>query len=620
MLDCWKMFLPVLLLFAAASVSEERPANAPLLMEPSLSPNHAEIAFVSGGDIWTVPAAGGEARLLVSHPATESRPLYSPDGTRIAFLSTRTGTGDIYVLQLRDGSLKRLTFDDSRMSLDAWSPDGKYLYFSSNRHDVAQMNDLYRIPAEGGTPEAVSADRYEDESQAAPNPANSTIAFSSGSSAASQWWRKGHSHLDETRFTLLTPAQKGASPQYQTILENHAKNLWPMWSANGQQLFFMSDQSGVENIWKLAPGAQPQQVTKFTDGRVLWPNISHDGKQIVFERDFAIWSVDPSSGKTTQVPINLRGVPAGPSVTHLSLTNQFRDLRLSPDGKKVAFSARGQVFAASAKDGGNAVRLTQTSADEQDLAWAPNSRQIAYASDRDGIEQIYLYDLGKETETRLTTSGVNDQNPAWSPDGKQLAFIHDGKELHVMNMETKADRTLTTKKFRTLNSNVDHPISWSPDGEWIAYFGDDTRGFRNVAVVSAAGGTEKPMSFLANMFSDDIVWSPDRSYLLFNTSQRTEASSIARVDLVARTPKFREDQFRDLFHQEVPLTRNSTPSTDPATPSPTPTNNPAPAPPAQSPSALVNGTPRPLHRSRLCLKEFDDDSHSCRSNWMPLPL
>src|ERR1700761_3873625 len=88
------------------------PAPRPYLYEPSISPDRKEIAFVSGGDIWTAPAEGGEARLLVSHPATESRPLYSPDGKRLAFISTRTGNGDIYVLDFATGNLKRLTFDD----------------------------------------------------------------------------------------------------------------------------------------------------------------------------------------------------------------------------------------------------------------------------------------------------------------------------------------------------------------------------------------------------------------------------------------------------------------------------------------------------------------------------
>src|SRR5215470_15645016 len=99
--------------------------------EPGISPDGKEIAFVSGGDIWTVPATGGEARLLVSHPAAESRPLYSPDGRSLAFVSTRTGNGDIYVLTLDTGDLRRVTYDDAPEVLSGWSSDSKSVFFSS---------------------------------------------------------------------------------------------------------------------------------------------------------------------------------------------------------------------------------------------------------------------------------------------------------------------------------------------------------------------------------------------------------------------------------------------------------------------------------------------------------
>jgi len=108
----------------------------PYFTEPALSPDRKEIAFVSGGDIWTVPSAGGVASLLVSNPANEGRPLYSPDGKQLAFVSTRTGNGDIYLLTFTTGDLKRLTFDDSPDQLDGWSRDGRWVYFTSGSKDV----------------------------------------------------------------------------------------------------------------------------------------------------------------------------------------------------------------------------------------------------------------------------------------------------------------------------------------------------------------------------------------------------------------------------------------------------------------------------------------------------
>ena len=106
----------------AQNSNEDRPAPRPYFYEPAISPDRAEIAFVSGGDIWTVPSAGGEARLLVSHPANESRPLYSADGRRLAFVSNRSGGGDLYVLTFETGELRRLTFDDTFEQLDACRP------------------------------------------------------------------------------------------------------------------------------------------------------------------------------------------------------------------------------------------------------------------------------------------------------------------------------------------------------------------------------------------------------------------------------------------------------------------------------------------------------------------
>src|SRR6185369_11096270 len=160
----------LLLVFSTAVLAQQRPDPRPYFTEPALSPDRKEIAFVSGGDIWTVPSTGGVATLLVSHPATESRPFYSPNGEQLAFVSTRTGGGDIYMLTFASGDLKRITFDDSLDQLDGWSRDGKWLYLSSTSRDIGGLNDLYRVAATGGTPMQVSADRYTNEFFGAPSP------------------------------------------------------------------------------------------------------------------------------------------------------------------------------------------------------------------------------------------------------------------------------------------------------------------------------------------------------------------------------------------------------------------------------------------------------------------
>jgi Tol biopolymer transport system component/C-terminal processing protease CtpA/Prc len=562
--------LAVATIFIAATNLNARASAVtatPSMAEPSLSPDHKEIAFVSGGDIWTVPFAGGDARLLVSHPATESRPLWSPDGTRLAFISTRTGNGDIYVLTLATGELKRVTFDDVNDQLDSWSRDGKWLYFSSASRDIAGMSDVFRVHPDGGTPMQVAADRYAAEYWAAPAPDGATIAITARGVPFGQWWRHGHSHIDESEIWLVHDVAPASSavPRYEQITSGGAKSGWPMWSPDGATLYFMSDRSGNENLWtRPARGGEAVALTSFTDGRLLWPSISADGAAITFERDFGVWTYDVGSKQARRVPISLRGSPAGPAVDHLTLSSGIQQLALSPDAKKVAFTVHGEVFAASAKDGGEASRVTFTPSAEEQLAWAPDSRRLAYSSDRDGAWHLYLYDFGTRTETQLTRGTANDVTPRWSPDGKKIAFVRGARSLHVLDVASGVEKQLVANVALSRPPFVDERgIVWSPDGLVLAYTTSaGEKQFANVFTISVDGGTPRQVTWLSQSNGGGLSWSADGTFITLASAQRTEEGQVIRIDLVPRAPKFRENQFRDLFNtapRPVPQTQQPGP-------------------------------------------------------------
>ncbi len=545
----------------------------PSLSDPAISPDGHEIAFVSGGDIWAVPAGGGEAHLLVTHPATESRPMYSPDGKKLAFVSTRTGGGNIYILTLASGELMRLTYSDGADRLDGWSADGQWIYFTSSVNDIAGQGDIFRVKSAGGTPLEVSRERYMNEFESAPSPDGKEIALVAKGISSSQWWRNGHSHIDESEVWLKPVAQSGA---YRKLLSADAKHAWPMWSADGSKLYFMSDASGAENIWE-APVATPasaKEVTHFKEGRVLWPSIGAGGKEIVFERGFSIWKLNVGSGKAEKVAIELRGSSDSPAVAHLNETN-FRSMALSPDGKKLAVIAHGALFAASAKDGGEGLRLHALpgSVAEGNPTWSPDSMSIVYSAEHmDGSHSLEIYEFkgGDELgKAKALTTAVGDVPRAeWSPDGKSIAYVQDEKTLHLLTMpDSKAapdakatDRVLTTAQLEGA------ALAWSPDSQWIAFTAVDGRSFRNIAVIAAAGGEVHPISFLANgeTANERIAWSPDGKFILFDTSQRSEDPKMARIDLLPHVPKFKEDEFRDLFK---PGKQPGTPETKPEAPS-----------------------------------------------------
>ncbi|WP_299289902.1 S41 family peptidase [uncultured Mucilaginibacter sp.] len=558
---CFAFFLAITPA-AFAQSTEKTIVGIPYYSDPAVSPDGSEIAFTSGGDIWTVPAAGGEAHLLISDPAYDSRPVYSPDGKYLAFNSTRTGNGDIYSFNLKNNELKRLTFDDGNDGLSAWSPDGKYVYFSTTSHDISGMNDIYRVKTTGGTPMPVSENRYQNEFFAMPSPDGKTLALNARGIAAQQWWRKGSSHLDQSEIWLM---KDGKTNSYQKITAGGAKELWPMWSKDGASVYYISDRGGAQNLWVKTVSGTPKKLTNFTKGRVLWPTIAQNGKTIVFERDFKIWKYDVASAKASEVNIVRRGSPAGPGTEHQKLTTQFRGLQLSPDGKKVAFVAHGDVFVASAKEGGDALRVTQTGANESQLLWSPGSNTLVYVSDREDAAHLYQYNFITAKEVRLTNGDKDDAAPIFSPDGKMLAFVRDGKELHVLNLQTHQEKVVAKGYLGRPPFTTTGSISWSPDGSWLAYGAYGAKTFYNVYVVPVAGGESKAVSFLANTFGGDVNWSNDGKYILFNTSQRTENGNVARIDLVPQRPRFREDQFQQMFVDE-----NTSPSSpvNPATSKP----------------------------------------------------
>jgi Tol biopolymer transport system component len=241
------------------------------------------------------------------------------------------------------------------------------------------MNDIFRVPAAGGTAMPVSRERYVNEFGAAASPDGRRLAIVAHGIASAQWWRKGSSHIDQSELWLMNA---DGAPDYVRITAPGAREEWPMWSGDGRTVYYVSDRNGAENIWSRPASAAgvDKPLSTFTDGRVLWPTATSDGRTIAFERDFGIWTLDTGNGQVRQVPITRRGATTVAAPERVRQTASFEDLALSPDGRKVAFIARGDIFAASVKDAGDAARVTSTPELESQPVWSPDSRRLAYVS------------------------------------------------------------------------------------------------------------------------------------------------------------------------------------------------------------------------------------------------
>ena len=540
-------------------MSNTQGSARPYFRTPTISPDGAQIAFVYAGDIWLVSIEGGDAERLTANPAGHSSPRWSPDGAEIAFSSSRTGQGDIYVLPLTRGELRRVTYHDTASVVEDWSADGQQIFFSSAREQ--QGSEIYRVASEGGTPILWISQPYERINSLAVAPDGTTLAFNN---SRDHWWRRGPNPYGGA--DIWTVGSSVGSGDFRKISSYTGMNRWPLWAADGQGLYFVSDRDGMENLWfQPLEGAPAQQLTDFGEGRLLWPAISRDGRTIVFERDFGIWRMDVGSRAIAPLVIRVRPDTKFTPVRVATYSRDLTELELSPDGKKVAFIARGEVFADFAdketdkeQRQGPSFRVTNTPFRESDVTWSPDSRKLIYTSDRHGDEELFLYDFTAHTETRLTDSAQHAHGrtarPRHSPDGKWIAYALGDDQIRLLDAETHTDRP-----FVTANFTYGASFAWSPDSRWLVFIAQDQRFFSNLHIQGIDETSPKQITFLSNLQAYGPRWAPNGRFIIFTTSQYRAESQIARVDLRPQLPQFREAEFEKLFESKEPGAKSQEP-------------------------------------------------------------
>lgn len=519
----------------------------PYLRTPALNPDGSLIAFSYAGDIWVVESSGGEAYPVTSHGGYEERPRFSPDGGFLAFVSKRTGNGDIYLMPWGASPLnpspeypRRLTYSDSYDSLDCWSPDGRWIYFNSG-HDGRSIA-AYKVSIDGGEPVKLFEEPFEAAYNIAVSPDGRRIAFNNN---GAHWWRRGPAPI--TSDIWLTDE---AASSFKKISDHPGRNLYPMWSPDGSGIYFVSDRSGCENIWFMPlDGSVPYQVTDFKEGRLIRPSISYDGRFIAFERDFGIWLLELESRQSVPVEIKLRPDQKFVPISHKVYTGDISEMALSPDGKKIVFVVRGEIFAVPSDKGGDAFRVTESHHMEHQIDWSPDSRRIVYVSDRFGDNEIFLYDFTRKSERRLTRMEGQKFLPKFSPDGKKVAFIYGRNEIRLLDVESGEVQPFIKAKF-VWGVPTPTDFAWSPDGEWIAFAAQDERYFSNVYLQRLGETEARQITFLSNIRCNGITWAPNGKFILFNTGQYRSESQIARVDLIPPPPEFKEEEFDRLFTEE----------------------------------------------------------------------
>lgn len=505
-----KLILSIFVL-AGAPVLLSAAGEARLLRFPAT--NGKEIVFSYAGDLYKVPAAGGEAQRLTSHVGYEMFPRFSPDGKTIAFTGQYDGNTEVYTMPATGGEPLRVTYtatnsrDDlgDRMGPNnivmTWTPDGQRIVYR-NRISDGFSGKLFTVDKEGGLSEAIP---LPEGGFCSYSPDGKQLAYNRVMREFRTWkYYKGGMADD---IWVYNPNSKTV----ENITNNVAQDIFPMWI--GDEIFFLSDRDRIMNIFVYnTKTKQTAKVTDFTEYDVKFPSAS--GNTIVFENGGYIYKMDAAARKAEKVNITLASDNIYARTDLKDGANYVTAASLSPDGARMVVTSRGEVFNLPVEKGVTKNITRSPGAHDRDAQWSPDGTQIAYISDATGETELYLQNAAGGEPMQLTHK--NDtyiRGFKWSPDSKKIVYMDRKNRVNLLDVASGKVSLLLQDPM-----GVPGGVTFSPDSEWLTYTRMGKNEINVVYVYNIAEKKEYPVTDKWYN-SSSPVFSADGKYLIFSSAR-----------------------------------------------------------------------------------------------------
>ncbi|MFD8983909.1 amidohydrolase family protein [Streptomyces sp. NPDC059564] len=482
------------------------------------------------GVLWSLPPDGSPATRLTPPDLEPGRPVFSPDGRRVAMSAYRGGAFHIWVMDADGSGLRRLTDGPFDHRAPAWSPDGRRLAFCSERGGDPVAGAPYRIwtvAVTGGPPARLTGHPGQDgpgqdgaweDFDPVWTPDGARVLFVRATVAGETL----------TARTLASVAADGSGPVRLDHTAADGSLLAPALSPAGrtawlsatpgprkaQHLTLHADGRPVALDGDLAP-APPRwigddRLLVTLDGRfqVVRPHQDTTGREIPLDA-----TLEVTRPRYRVKEYALEAEEGGP-VRGIHLPS------LSPDGRSVAFVALNALWTAPVS-GGAPRRIAQAPATAyvQGPVWTPDGRALLYTDDRDGLNTVRRRELAGGRESVLSPEGR--VYGSLSPDGTRLACLDLAGRLFVRDLATGTETPLVTALG---GGGLPSPPSWSPDGRRLALC-DRNRishrfreGHNLIRIVDTTTGDARPHALaphasLSDRYASGPVWSPDGRHL-----------------------------------------------------------------------------------------------------------
>jgi Tol biopolymer transport system component len=486
---------------------------------PSLSPDGKSLIYtsrISGNyEIYYKRIGTKKTTNLTEDPADDSQPAFSPDGTRIAFRSSRKG-GGIFVMTETGESVRQCT--DFGFN-PAWSPDGKEIVCTENS---VEGNNRTHLSSRMWIVGATTGDYrllYEgDAVQASWSPNGKRIAF----------WGvpKGGTQRD-----IWTISSNGGEPV--AVTQDAFIDINPLWSPDGKSLYFVSNRKGAFSLWRVAideasgkPLAEPELVPLPSAGS-RHISISRDGKRLAF----AQVNNDQNAYKLSFDPVaeTISGQPM--AVTHSSTS--INSPVISPDGSLLAYTMTGFQVEIYILKIGNPVadQITENTGNNAIPRWSPDGKKLAFYSNPSGVYEIFSINSDGSGRQQLTAVGSPGAvYGLWSPVDTRMAYSMFGGKTFLVDL-SKPLKEQTPEETPLFANSKDHFVAWdwSPDGKYLA-------GSRSSLDESKRGihiySLETHQFEQLSNFGERVIWLNDSRRLLF-----TNDNKLYLVDRLTKQPK-----------------------------------------------------------------------------------
>ncbi len=480
--------------------------NPPLLLHhPTLNATH--IVFEYAGDLWSVPREGGVAQRLTAGNGAASQPIFSPDGSEIAFTGYYDGNFDVYVIPATGGAPRRLTYHPAPDHVIGWTRDGKQVLFSSSRNSTSGYSQLFTVSRTGGFPTQIPLPIAAEGSY---SPDEKELAYVPVDHAFEIWKRYRGGRTSPIWIAKLSDSSVTPIPR------DNTNDFNPMWV--NQRIFFLSDRNGPMSLFSYDTQSKTVSVSLKNDG-LDFKYASAGPDSIVIEQFGAIWLYDLKSGKGHEVDIRISGDLPQLRPHYLNVAGRILSADISPTGLRAVFEARGEILTVPAEKGDIRNMTNSPGIDERSPAWSPDGMKIAYFSDESGEYALHIQNQngqGEPEKIDLGTSGSYFYLPTWSPDSKKIAYTDKRLNLWYVDLEKKTPVKVFHDRF-TGPQQIFH-AAWSPDSKWLAYTQQELSHMRSVFLYSLeTGQSQRVTDGMSESFSPVFDRSGKYLYLLAST-------------------------------------------------------------------------------------------------------